>query len=223
MSRARNRSKASFLDLPAEIRNNIYSRVLICEGYVRVMPQAPTKVAALVLLRTCKQIHDEAASIFYGANSFYVSTRKDIRHVPGKKEMFPDLGGLCTVHNGLSQAGGLIFPAPRYHVYLTRLTIDAKLALVTGPRSGSRPPLDAFELAGHDSQRLFEELDTRLIDVYTRMRMLWEEKERRWEGKLVTVEQDGPDKVVMSISMSFFEDEAEEIATRGMWKSVAGT
>jgi hypothetical protein len=33
-------------------------------------PQGRTIVPGLVLLRTCKQIHDEAASFFYAANSF---------------------------------------------------------------------------------------------------------------------------------------------------------
>ena len=54
--------------LPAEIRNDIYSKVLIQAGSVK-----PSEVGDLTaLLSVCSQIRDEAAPIFYFKNQFQV-------------------------------------------------------------------------------------------------------------------------------------------------------
>ncbi|KAF2655595.1 hypothetical protein K491DRAFT_423467 [Lophiostoma macrostomum CBS 122681] len=72
-------SRIGFLDLPGELRNNIYCQLLIFDDYIRHMPGYTTKVPALVLLRVCKQIHDEAAGVFYGGNSFYCCVKQLLR------------------------------------------------------------------------------------------------------------------------------------------------
>ena len=54
--------------LPAEIRNDIYSKVLIQAGSVK-----PSEVVDLIaLLCVCSQIRDEAAPIFYSKDQFQV-------------------------------------------------------------------------------------------------------------------------------------------------------
>ena len=68
--RASNASSTFFGKLPPEIRNIIYSRVL-----VRSQPISPGdgKVEALTsILRSCAQIRQEATLIFFSANSFHI-------------------------------------------------------------------------------------------------------------------------------------------------------
>lgn len=79
--------KTSFLDLPAELRNEIYRLCLVVSRPLKVMhqEQGPTlricnqfnsastcqqESWAPGLLRSCKQINHEAASILYGENVF---------------------------------------------------------------------------------------------------------------------------------------------------------
>ncbi|KAF2275584.1 uncharacterized protein EI97DRAFT_467757 [Westerdykella ornata] len=76
-SHAADPSKASFLDLPPELRNRIYAQLFILpDNYIRLTRENRTNVPSLTLLRTCKQIHDEAASVFYAGNSFYVAVER---------------------------------------------------------------------------------------------------------------------------------------------------
>lgn len=79
-------NKTSFLDLPAELRNEIYRLCLLAPEAThfvelqrirlyRIRKQYTTirtsqKLRALGLLRSCKQINQEATSIFYGENAF---------------------------------------------------------------------------------------------------------------------------------------------------------
>ncbi|THX74819.1 hypothetical protein D6D04_07737 [Aureobasidium pullulans] len=98
---------SAFLALPAELRNSIYTLVLtppahtrdsrriasrgLCSDYI-----LPPLDLSPALLRTCWQIHDEAASILYGANQFashpslltalpyLVSPRRPITEGPGR-------------------------------------------------------------------------------------------------------------------------------------------
>ena len=73
-------STSSFLQLPAELRDSIYALVLtpphiphlrrlatrgLCSDYI-----LPSLNLSPALLRTCRQVHDEATSILYGANQF---------------------------------------------------------------------------------------------------------------------------------------------------------
>ena len=219
-SYAADKSKASFLDLPAELRNNIYSRVLICETYVRLMPNKPTKVPALILLRTCKQIHDEAASIFYAANSFYCNIEKEIRLLPREKVEYPPLGDLYlspTTPTAIHGAGGIFFPAPRYHLYLTRLTIDAKLVLnFVNPEYKREPYQRILDTPVSQLQaivKMHAGLDGLLFATYERIRELWGEKVRGWEGKVVWAQSDWYFRPV-NCTITFCENEEDEVATK---------
>ncbi|GAB7360933.1 hypothetical protein MBLNU230_g0917t1 [Neophaeotheca triangularis] len=60
---------AGFLDLPAELRNQIYNLAFVHEDPFNFSsPQNFSRSAAL--LRTCRQIHDEGRTILYGENEF---------------------------------------------------------------------------------------------------------------------------------------------------------
>jgi hypothetical protein len=180
------------------------------------MPNAPTKIPALVLLQTCKQIHDEAASVFYAANSFYVQTSQHVKLIPGQPPALPHLSKkyLATLSGG--EGGGLFFPAPRYHLYLTRLTIDTKIFLPDFPsRIPSRSlPQESLE---RDSETWREELEMQLLDVFSEVRGLWEEKGTKWEGRLVSQEGLAIPRF-LCVTMSFSDEEEDEVATRALWR-----
>ena len=71
--------RAGFLDLPPEIRNDIYRLVLVQEEFVDFPLGGPTDRPNLsaALLATCRQISEEAAQILYGDNKFVL--RRDFR------------------------------------------------------------------------------------------------------------------------------------------------
>ncbi|KAM3422154.1 hypothetical protein BST61_g2524 [Cercospora zeina] len=85
---AEEHSKTSFLDLPAELRNNIYRLCLVAPGSVHIIANPETEepridaqttfantdssLFAPGLLRSCKQIKHEAISILYGENVFHI-------------------------------------------------------------------------------------------------------------------------------------------------------
>lgn len=61
---------ASFLELEPELRNRIYRELLVTDKVVKFNP-APRLSRTAALLRTCRQIHDEARGILYGENAFH--------------------------------------------------------------------------------------------------------------------------------------------------------
>ncbi|ORY16782.1 hypothetical protein BCR34DRAFT_556634 [Clohesyomyces aquaticus] len=217
-SRAADTDKASFLDLPSEIRNNVYSRVLIYDGYVRLMFEKPTKVPGLVLLSVCKQVHDEAASLFFAANSFYVSMVVFGRVEPGRKVR----ANIDAVYTSPScretrlSTGGLFFPAPRYHAYMTRFTIDATVRLaVEFPSPAGRPA--ASSIARHEEiGRAGMELENVFVSMYEKVKKLWEVRGRRWEGKMVWCRDNDGAPINGKFTMSFAVDEREELATKAV-------
>jgi hypothetical protein len=206
-SYAANQAKSSFLDLPAELRNNIYSQLLIMDGYVRLTEKKTTKVPALKLLRVCKQLHDEAASIFYAANSFYCSTKcefslKTTPHETITYSMFDE--------PWLSKIGGF-FPAPRYHTHLTRLTIDKRVSLQLKGY--------VLSISRNEKRAVFRqtraEVDRLFFRTYDSMRMLWEDKPGQWEGRLLVSEHDWYVGAFNNYTISFAVDEQDECATKG--------
>lgn len=147
----------SFLDLPPEIRNNIYSRVLIFEEYMR----PSSKASAIPLLRVCKQVHEEASSIFYAANSFYFYCERFI---------FPDVSGHISPENFLADyPKGLTWPAARYHIHLTRVVFDTHVSLSNYKNT---PMME-------------EQLTIRFHEFYAYFRSLWAMKERKWTGRII--------------------------------------
>ncbi|KAI7539565.1 hypothetical protein KC331_g9682 [Hortaea werneckii] len=70
--------KTGFLDLPAELRNEIYRLTFVAKG--RFALSRPTNFSrSAAFLRTCRQVHQEASGILYGENEFFFSRRSD-RH-----------------------------------------------------------------------------------------------------------------------------------------------
>ncbi|KAG9947558.1 hypothetical protein KCU85_g5650, partial [Aureobasidium melanogenum] len=68
-------SKRSFLDLPAEIRNQIYRLAFVSdENLDFAYPNNFSRSSSL--LQTCRQIHEEGRSILYSENTFYFQRRK---------------------------------------------------------------------------------------------------------------------------------------------------
>ena len=77
---ATNRS-FTFLMLPAELRNTIYALLLTAPDHVKQSRRIATRGLCSdyilppldlcpALLRTCRQVHEEGASVLYGANQF---------------------------------------------------------------------------------------------------------------------------------------------------------
>jgi len=68
------RPGAGFLDLPAELRNEIYRLVFVAD--LRLNFANPINFnRGAALLRTCRQCHQEGRGILYGENTFFFSRR----------------------------------------------------------------------------------------------------------------------------------------------------
>ena len=79
-----NYDRTSFLDLPAELRNRIYQDVLVEDEDVEIQRFAP-HVIKPALLRTQKQIREEALPVFWAANTFAVRFVVPYQHMKGIK------------------------------------------------------------------------------------------------------------------------------------------
>lgn len=77
----------SFVDLPPEVRNRVYDSLFRFTEYAIIKPKSylycneeevrkgsgkPTSCAGINLLGTCRAIHQEAASVLYSGNTYYV-------------------------------------------------------------------------------------------------------------------------------------------------------
>lgn len=69
---------ASFLELEPELRNRIYRELLVTDTVVKFNP-APRLSRTAALLRTCRQVHEEARGILYGENAFHLDRRAETR------------------------------------------------------------------------------------------------------------------------------------------------
>ncbi|KAF2121144.1 hypothetical protein BDV96DRAFT_594375 [Lophiotrema nucula] len=223
-------TRAGFLDLPAELRNDVYTKLLVVNGPVRLTATAPsktTKVPGLLLLRVCKQIKDEAASVFYAANSFYVQLEKELSvlskgrlskgrmaeddikhlHLPGSP---PD----DSCQRGC--VGRVFFPAPEYHIFMTRLTIDVKVCLhwrELQERGVRQVPNKCYM----DLTISAKELHQMFFEAYEKMRLLWEEKDTEWEGMLLSQDHSFYAGRILNFTISFHEAEEEEVAKSRVW------
>ena len=69
-------NKIGLLDLPAELRNQIYQHVLVDDEKLDF--GHPTNLQhTAAILRTCRQVHDEARGILYSENVFCLRRRKE--------------------------------------------------------------------------------------------------------------------------------------------------
>ncbi|KAF4970662.1 hypothetical protein FZEAL_9987 [Fusarium zealandicum] len=62
--------QTGFLDLPVEIRLDIYDQLLRTTPYTKCCRQNPDNQVHASLLRANRQIHDEATDLLYGTNTF---------------------------------------------------------------------------------------------------------------------------------------------------------
>ncbi|KAK3723019.1 hypothetical protein LTR37_002165 [Vermiconidia calcicola] len=87
-------TKLSFLDLPGEIRNQVYAGVLPNREETWLWPGGSLRddgqKTSTSFMATCKQIHDEATSLLYGSKEFEASVSRtgDIRFL-GQRIAFP--------------------------------------------------------------------------------------------------------------------------------------
>jgi len=128
------KQKLRFLqDVPSEIRNLIYRYSLVFKSKI----SGNTKVHTIGLLQTSKQVHKEAASIFYGENTFTFHMELDWTN---RAEI--------QLHNfpPRSRTGGIpIWPTPRYHQYLTKLHVRVSFR-AGAPDMLEAPPIYPLQL-----------------------------------------------------------------------------
>jgi hypothetical protein len=80
ISKPNTTSKRSFLDLPAEIRNQIYRLTFVSQEKLDfAYPDNFSRSSSL--LQTCRQVHEEGRTILYSENTFYFQRRKKERAV----------------------------------------------------------------------------------------------------------------------------------------------
>lgn len=70
--------KVGFLDLPLEIRDRIYRKVMVDDEPIDFYTRENLSHSS-ALLRTCKTVHDEATDILYGANTFHFKRQSEYR------------------------------------------------------------------------------------------------------------------------------------------------
>ncbi|KAF1950764.1 hypothetical protein CC80DRAFT_597851 [Byssothecium circinans] len=160
-----------------------------------------TSVPGLVLLRTCRQIHDEAPSIFYGANSFLCDVAHEVRvesaedvHKLRFTESFLNLPDTCS-----PTTVGVLFPAPRYQIWLTRATINTSTGIPL-PLSERNHIMAGFvrgcavirivrrrfglQAALHGQIYDKVKVGQGMTAVYDAMQKLWVDKACAWKGRL---------------------------------------
>jgi hypothetical protein len=157
--------------------------------------------------------------VFYAANSFYCYVRKHIKIELGAKLLIPEIppDSLHMWSNStVLDTRGVFFPAPRYHVWLTRITIDTRVEL-TVPMGNSRG--DSYPTSKEYAQANAAYIDARdeivqfFEPAFQKMKALWEEKDSKWEGKWLCTHDVWAPKV-LHFSTSFYEDEEDELATK---------
>lgn len=98
------KTQAGFLELPAELRNEIYRLVFVTDG--RLNFGAPTNFGrSAAFLRTCRQVHEESRSILYGENDFYFN-RRTSRYGSFWEDEWRELGFRVRSHAARVSCGG---------------------------------------------------------------------------------------------------------------------
>lgn len=72
-------NQAGFLDLPAELRNDIYKRIIVEKNKVIKFAPAENFSHHAALLRTCKTVYQEARQFLYGEHEFHFKRCGDVR------------------------------------------------------------------------------------------------------------------------------------------------
>lgn len=92
-----------FLDLPPEIRTLIYKTLFVMPDSLylyhngeRMEPLTPCPTHWLALLHANKQIHDEARSVLYGHNTFFLEAPNDFH--PYLSQFLERIGSVNAGH-----------------------------------------------------------------------------------------------------------------------------
>jgi len=189
-----------FLDLPAAVRSQVYTYLFLVEDEIQITPSQVTKVPELILLQTCKQLHAEVAPFFYASNTFHCNVKKLIPTQKATEQpQYPSIRAPLdcrTLRDPLNITGGVFFPAPRYHQYLTHLTIHLDVTIAhfeIAPLGSSMPTFTKPDTEGGltctDMSKMHQTIEHKLLRVFRRIRELWQEKDEAWTGKLVIPER----------------------------------
>lgn len=101
----------TFLDLPGEIRNQIYILLLILPPPSLTDPLSTTASVHPSILQSCRQVHKEAKEVFYGSNVFMAHS-KLLSGLPRLRPYYPPI-----------TTGSLISLVRRWHIRV-RLDCD---------------------------------------------------------------------------------------------------
>jgi hypothetical protein len=185
----------SLVNIAPELRNKIYAQLLLIGGPVILAPQKRTIVPGLVLLRTCRQIHDEAASFFYEVNSFqcYILKLIPVQCASEGSIQCPNLTSFIsptTFLDPLAIHGGIFFSAQRYHQYLTRLTIGVKASfrtfdMTTSSRQLLRLPSGNLDTTRANVGKTQQAMQQEVHGIYQDIGRSWSRKDDNWSGRVV--------------------------------------
>jgi hypothetical protein len=189
----------SFLDLPEAARLQIYSHLLLATE-IQITPAAVAKISGVVLLRTCKQIYDEAAAFFYANNTFYCCVMKLVpaRRATVESPQYPCITAPLDVHalcDPLNISGGVFFPAPQYHEYLSQLSVRLEVTISHFNTLAPGSPMPTFRADSEtgctraDMEKMHDAVQHRMMRVYQRMKSLWRNRDGAWRGQLVIPER----------------------------------
>jgi hypothetical protein len=183
------------VNIAPELRNKIYAELLIIGGPIILAPQKRTKVPGLILPRTCKQIHEEAASFFYEANLFqcYILKVIPVQCASEGSIQCPNLDSFIsptTFLDPLAIQGGIFFPAQRYHQYLTRLSIGVKASFRAFDMTNSSRQLLHLPSGNLDTTRAIvgttqQAMQQEVHRIYQHIGRLWSRRDDDWSGKVV--------------------------------------
>jgi hypothetical protein len=199
-SRAANPWRHSLLNLPEAVRLQVYAHLLLATE-IQITPAAVSTISGVVLLRTCKQIYDEAAAFFYAKNTFHCCV---IKLVPAQRAtvespQYPCITAPLDVHalrDPLNISGGVFFPAPQYHEYLSHLSVRLELTISHFNTLASGSPMPTFTRADvetgctrADMERMHDAVQRKMMRVYQRMKSLWRNRDGAWRGQVVIPER----------------------------------
>jgi hypothetical protein len=196
-SSARDPWRHSLFHLARLVRNQVYTETLPLDVEIRIFPTHTTTVRGLVLLRTCKQLYNRVAELFYASNTFscYVQKVVPVQDASVQRAPCPPIESVLDCHtlrDARNIVGGIFFPAAPYHKYLTHLIICFNLTIARFDFSSSDDFMPIFArpggetgLTGADIAKMHHTVQHKLRRVYQRIKHCWCEKAVRWTGKLV--------------------------------------
>jgi hypothetical protein len=101
-----------------------------------------------------------------------------------------------ALRDPLKISGGVFFPAPQYHEYLSHLSVRLELTIAHFSSLALGSPMPTFTRADAetgftqaDMEKMHKAVQHRMMRVYQRMKSLWRNRDGAWRGQLVTPER----------------------------------